>query len=222
MGLTQRPAFIRQRAAASPMTPAELASMLASLALAGMSAVVSAAYLLQKIVSSAVSRVLRAPLAESSPLDRVYTASWVLAAAAGAWISRGSGLPAMIATALAFKSGSDLGSRLVYSIHDLSLLSRGGGLRSAVSKALALTSVPSLLFLLTWWLTLQATSVFVTRVLGLPLNLVSLGLWVAGISFGLAFGALRSRGEEGVLLRGELALVLGSAARAALTSERER
>jgi len=86
-----------------------------------------------------------------------------------------------------------------------------------VSKALALTSVPSLLFLLTGWLTLQATSVLVTRVLGLSLNLISLGLWVAGISFGLVFRALRSRGEEGVL-----ALVLGSAARAALTSERER
>ena len=195
------------------MSLAELGGLLASLGMLAASGLISAAYLMQGLASSAISRAIRAPLAERRPLDRIYTITWVLAAAVGAWISRQSSVFTILAVALAFKSGADLGSRVIYSVHDLSLLGQAKGLRSAVSRALALASLPSLFFLLSWWLFQQAASLAVRVFLGLRLDLVALALWLLGVAFGLAFGAARSRGEPGILLKGELALVLGSKAR---------
>ncbi len=194
-----------------------MGGLLASLGMLAASGLISAAYLMQGLASSAISRAIRAPMAERRPLDRVYTLTWILAAAVAAWISRESGVFTVLAVALAFKSGADLGSRAVYSVHDLTLLGQARGLRSAVSRALALASLPSLFFLLSWWLLQQAASLAVKVLLGLRLDLVALTLWLLGVAFGLAFGAARSRGEPGILLRGELALVLGSKAREALS-----
>ena len=171
--------------------------------------VVSAAYLVEGFFSRVASRLVGVTLAKRTLPDRLYTAVWITAGLFGVWASGPPAITAAIGVFLAFKSGADLGSRVIYGLHDLSLLGEGSTLTRAVGNAMALAATPSVLFLMLWGMLQQWLSGSVAKILGLSVDLLTLCFWGLGVLFGMAFGAIRCRGERGLLLGGELALVLG-------------
>ncbi len=195
------------------MSPGEAVLLVLSAAMASADAAVSAAYLLQGRAAAALSWATGAAAAERRGLDRVYTLVWLAAGAAALWELRPPPILA-VPTILSFKSGADLGSRVIYASHDLSLLRRSGAgagvLGRALGRVVALSAVPSILFLVVWWIFGQSVGAAASILMGSGLS-PGLGLWALGAAFGAAFGAVRSRGERGILLGGELALVAGSA-----------
>ncbi len=164
------------------------------------------AYLIQSLVSKAVAKVTRSKLAKRNAIDLIYTLSWILV-----------GLLALIAVKppslftlfvfLAFKSGSDLGSRIVYSVHDLKLLRR----IKVIAISLLLAAIPSMFFIIIWRTFNQILLNVSASLLRVTVSDLSLKLWLSGLIYGLLLGTIRSKGEEGILLRGELMLVLGGA-----------
>ncbi len=166
-------------------------------------------YWIQSLVSGGVARALNAPIARRNLLDWIFTVTWLAVGALSLLVSR----PPSIFTLfifLAFKGGADLGAKLLYGIHDLRMLKSGTIVKGALFMAIVVAALPSILFLLTWKLFYQILLSVSAGLLGASVSRVSFYLWLAGMIFGVVFGAVRSKGEEGILLRGELALVMGS------------
>ncbi len=163
-------------------------------------------YWIQSLMSKAVAKVTWSKLAKRNAVDWLYTLSWILVGLLALIIVRPPSLFTLFVF-LAFKSGSDLGTRVVYSIHDLRLL----GKLKPISLSLALAAAPSLLFIVAWRAFHQVLLNVSASVLGVTISDLSINLWIWGLLYGLLLGLVRSRGEEGILLRGELMLVLGGA-----------
>ncbi|GEM_PF-2371230 len=166
-------------------------------------------YWIQSLMSKGVARALNAPIAKRNWLDRIFTIIWVAVGAVSLLVSRPPSIYTLFVF-LAFKGGADLGAKVLYSIHDFRVLKAGTPMRGALLMAVLVAALPSIIFLLTWKLFYQLLLNVSAGLLGASVSRVSLYLWLAGMVFGAVFGALRSRGEGGILLRGELALVMGS------------
>jgi len=166
-------------------------------------------YWIQSLVSKGVAKALNAPIAKRNWLDWIFTAVWVVVGAISLLVSKPPSIFTLFVF-LAFKGGADLGAKVLYGIHDLRVLKAGTLMKGALFMAVVVAALPSILFLLTWKLFYQLLLNVSAGLLGASVSRVSFYLWVAGMIFGAVFGAVRSRGEEGILLRGELALVMGS------------
>ncbi len=164
------------------------------------------AYWIQSVMSRAMAKVTRSKLAKRKAMDWLYTFSWISVGLFTLITVRPPSLFTLFVF-LAFKSGSDLGTRVVYSVHDLKLLRK---LR-LVAISLTLAAIPSLTFLVIWRAFHQVLLNLSASLLRVTVSDLSFKLWLAGLIYGLLLGAIRSRGEEGILLRGELMLVLGGA-----------
>ncbi len=166
-------------------------------------------YWFQSIVSRGVARVLDAPIARRNGLDWLFTAVWLVVGVLSLLISKPPSIFTLFVF-LAFKGGADLGAKVIFGVHDLRKFRKRTIMGHMVFMAVLVAAVPSILFLLTWKLFYQLLLSASAGLLGVSVSRLSLYLWVGGVIFGAAFGAVRSRGEEGILLRGELALVMGS------------
>ena len=166
-------------------------------------------YWFQSIVSRGVARALNAPIAGRNSLDWLFTAVWLAVGALSLLVSRPPSIFTLFVF-LAFKGGADLGAKMIFGIHDLRKFRGRTILRHMVFMAVLVAAVPSILFLLTWKLFYHLLLSVSALLLGVSVSKLSLYLWVGGVVFGAAFGAIRARGEESILLRGELALVMGS------------
>ncbi len=180
-----------------------------SLALFITSLMVSLAYLMQNIASKLTSKLIGVKLAQSRVIDRLYTAAWLFAGVLGIWLSGLKISMLAISAFFAFKGGADLSSRVEYGFHDLSLLKGKSFPKRIIGKAVGVAALPSVFFLIIWKLFQQILSSLASEFLGIRVDTLVLWLWAAGLVFGLLFGVIRSRGEEGILLKGELALILG-------------
>ncbi len=165
-------------------------------------------YWFQSLASRGVARLLGSPLAKRNWKDWVFTVTWLMVGLLSVLISK----PPSVFTLflfLAFKGGADLGAKLIYSIHDFRIVGRRA--IGPLALAVAASALPSILFLLTWkafyHLLLNASA----GILGIAVSKLSFDLWLYGLLFGMLFGIFRSMGESGVLLRGELAVVIGAA-----------
>ncbi len=108
---------------------------------------------------------------------------------------------------LSFKSGADLGSRIAYGFHDMSLLEGKSIAKRIIGIAVGIAALPSLFFLVIWKVFQGILSSLASEFLGVGVDALTLSLWAIGLAFGLLYGILRSRSESGILLRGELAHV---------------
>ncbi len=165
----------------------------------------SMAYALQSVTSKFL---VSGNVAKRNALDWIYTLVWITVGIVVLIISR----PVSVMTLfvfLTFKSGSDLGARAIYIIHDAALL-KEKSFSKLFAVSVLMASLPSLLFIMIWR-TFQHLFTYASALfLGVSTNNLPLYLWMVGIAFGLAFGVVRSKGESGILLRGELFLVMGS------------
>ncbi len=168
----------------------------------------SAAYAIQSLMSRGVVKVFGANVAKRSFLDWIYILVWVSAGVLSLYVKR----PPSVLTLfifLTFKGGADLGARAIYMVHDASLL-RHKGLSKVIATSIVLATLPSIIFFISWGIFQQLFTSLSATILGISMNSFPYYLWAAGISFGIIFGVIRSIGEGGILLRGELFLVMGS------------
>ncbi len=166
-------------------------------------------YWFQSLVSRGVAKVLDAPIAKRNWLDWLFTTVWLAVGAMSLLVSRPPSIFTLFVF-LAFKGGADLGAKMIFGLHDLRKLKGRTILRHMVFMAVLVASVPSILFFLTWKLFYNFLLSVSAVLLEVSVSKLSFYLWAGGVVFGVAFGAIRSWGEEGILLRGELALVMGS------------
>ncbi len=172
----------------------------------------SIAYLIQSIMSKGASKLPGIKMARRNSLDMFYIVAWISVGLLSLYISQ----PLSIFTLfifLTFKSGSDLGVRVSYSIHDILLLRSKGESRwltRLISTSIILAALPSVIFLTSWEIFQQIFTSLSAELLGIAVSELPYYLWISGTLFGVIFGAIRSRGESGVLLRGEFFLVMGS------------
>ncbi len=166
----------------------------------------SIAYAMQSMMSKTVG-IFGAKVARRNFLDWIYIAIWVTVGILSLYLSR----PASILTLFiffTFKSGSDLGARAIYAIHDAVLLRRKSS--KIIATAIILASIPSVIFIMIWEIFQQLFTSVSASILGISMSRFPYYLWIAGILFGATFGIIRSGRENGILLRGELFLVMGS------------
>ena len=180
-----------------------------SLALFISDMLLSLAYVMQGFASKLTSKMARVKLAQPNLMDRLYTVTWLLVGLAGIWLVGLKISVISISIFLSFKSGADLGSRIAYGFHDISLLDGQSITKKIIGKAVGIAALPSVFFLVIWKVFQRILSSLASELLGVGVDVLTLSLWIAGLAFGLLYGILRSRGESGILLRGELALVLG-------------
>jgi len=164
---------------------------------------------MQGLASKLASKMAGVGLAKPNLMDRLYTAAWLLAGTAGIWLVGLKISIISISIFFSFKSGADLGSRIAYGFHDISLLKGQSIAKRIIGKAVGVAALPSVFFLVLWGVFQRVLSSLASEFLGVGLDVLTLSLWVFGPLFGLLFGALRSKNESGILLRGELFLVLG-------------
>lgn len=180
-----------------------------SLALFISDMLLSLAYIMQGFASRLTSKMARVRLAQPNLMDRSYTIAWLLAGIAGIWLVGLKISTISILYSSPSKSGADLGSRIAYGFHDMSLLEGKSIAKRIIRKAVGIAALPSVFFLVIWKVFQRILSSLASELLGVGVDVLTLSLWIAGLAFGLLYGILRSRGESGILLRGELALVLG-------------
>lgn len=189
-------------------TPSEILFIILSILMLLFSMALSAAYFMQGLAGKLVSKLFRARIAETRILDRLFTLGWVVAGMGSIWMSGIKLSVSLIPVFLVFKSGADIGARIVFAWHDIGKINGKGAFRGAAAKILILSALPSVLFAIIWAL-FQKTVEYM-GVLWLEKPVLPLGLWLSGVAYGLLYALLRSRGEERILLRGELILVMGS------------
>ncbi len=191
------------------MSVGELTFFLSTVVLGIVDFIPTVLYWVQSLFSRGVAKALDAPVARRNWLDWVFTLAWLAVGAISLLVSS----PPSVFTLFvffAFKSGADLGAKVVYGVHDIRVMKTRRFVTGPLFVALMIAALPSILFLLSWKLFYHLLLNVGAGLLGASVSKASFYLWLGGVLFGGAFGAVRSRGEKGILLRGELALVLGS------------
>ncbi|MDK2373326.1 MAG: hypothetical protein QI197_08125 [Candidatus Korarchaeota archaeon] len=191
------------------MSLGELVFLLLTVVLGIVDFVPTVFYWIQSLFSRGLAKALDAPVARRNWLDWIFTLTWLAVGAISLLMSNPPSVFTLFVF-LAFKSGVDLGAKLMYGVHDLKVMKTRRFVTGPLFVALMIAALPSILFLLSWKLFYHLLLNVSAGLLGVPVSKASFYLWLGGVFFGGAFGVLRSRGEEGILLRGELALVLGS------------
>jgi hypothetical protein len=162
----------------------------------------------QKGASLFLKGLLRSniPENEKKSMEKVYTVAWLVIGLWAFWELKDKTLLGAFFGLLSFRSGANVGKVLVYSHHDAKLVEELGEGRvlGMISTVVRLSLVLEATFLLSLALAYKAVSVSLGR--GTAGHLL-LGLWFAGLIFGLIFGFLVARNNRGILLSDSISTI---------------
>jgi hypothetical protein len=212
--------------------PGELFYMILTLAITAalvpISILISLGRALEAVASKAILKLVggdvEAPpeVERSAKLkERLFTAAWIAAGAAGVYmVFRGleasyeglglrgylllaSALASSIGVFLAFKTGAELSSRIVFAFHDARIMRERGGGGGILYKALAIPLIANTLLLAAWGVATRGLKAYLGAASGPWLT-----LWILGLAFGGVYGFWRASGEPRLLMRDTLAVAL--------------
>ncbi|MHA1712924.1 MAG: hypothetical protein ACTSW4_02605 [Candidatus Ranarchaeia archaeon] len=145
--------------------------------------------------------------ARKNVVDRAYTFFWIVLGSVACLVSGITDPLSLLLTFLAFNSGGKITKQIIFTLHDMKILSaESGAIKGRLIKASVMFTMMQLLFLLAWGVTYRIASASLKTIFGLDAGIYVIIIWVSGLVVGILYGMARSRNEPLLLMKNELAL----------------
>ena len=192
------------------MTAQSLLSYLLLLVFLGINLWLSILRITSRIAGKFLTKAFRInlPPNEKKTMERLFTVIWLAVGIYGALKVRWDIL-AMVFAFLAFRSGANVSRTLVYSIHDGKIIEkhvRDSRALGIMSRAVRISLLLEGLFVIAFALAYKVLSTTAGPAKG-SASIFIVELWILGLVFGVVFGWMIARNNEGILLENQMAVV---------------
>ncbi|WP_456422983.1 hypothetical protein [Thermococcus sp.] len=192
------------------MTAQSLLSYLLLLLFLGINLWLSILRITSRIAGKFLTKAFRInlPPNEKKTMERMFTVIWLAVGIYGALKVRWN-LLAMVFAFLAFRSGANVSRTLVYSIHDGKIIERhvrDSRTLGIMGRAVRISLLLEGLFVIAFALAYKVLSTTAGPARG-SASIFIVELWILGLVFGVAFGLMVARNNEGILLENQMAVV---------------
>ncbi|WP_167731165.1 hypothetical protein [Thermococcus sp. GR6] len=146
---------------------------------------------------------------EKKDLEKFYTIVWIAVGTWAFWQLKNASWIAAIFGFIAFRSGANITRTLVYGLHDTRLIEQytdDSRVLALVGKATQLSILTETIFVVAFALVYKTLSVTLNSN-GMSANSFIILLWLGGLAFGVLFGRLITRNNQGILLRNAMITV---------------
>jgi len=192
------------------MTAQSLLSYLLLLVFLGINLWLSILRITSRIAGKFLTKAFRInlPPNEKKTMERLFTVIWLAVGIYGALKVRWDILT-MVFAFLAFRSGANVSRTLVYSIHDGKIIKkhvRDSRALGIMSRAVRISLLLEGLFVIAFALAYKVLSTTAGPAKG-SASIFIVELWILGLVFGVVFGWMIARNNEGILLENQMAVV---------------